>query len=90
MAHTWPMRAPSHRTLARMTDLTTFGSYYAYLFAMFVIGAGVGGLLGWLLSGDPAIGLGSGGFAGMLTWIVLVVWATRVLQRYEGRRRAEL
>ena len=72
-----------------MTDLTTFGSYYIYAFAMVGMGAGVGGLLGWLFTGDPAIGLGIGGFAAMIAWLVLVIWATRVLQRYQGRRRAE-
>ena len=83
------MRAPSHRTLARITDLTTYGSYYGYAFAICVVGAAVGGLLGWLLTGDPAIGMGIGTFAGMVAWLGLAVWARKVLQRYEGRRRAE-
>jgi len=89
VAHTWDMRAPSHRTLARFTDLTTYGSYYSYAFAICVAGAAVGGLLGWLLTGDPAIGMGIGIFAAMAVWLGLVIWATKVLQKYEGRRRAE-
>lgn len=83
------MRAPSQRTLARFTDLTMYGSHFVYAWAIWIAGSAAGGLLGWLLTGDPAIGICIGGLAGMAVSVGLVVWARRVLQEYEGRRRAD-
>lgn len=87
--HTESVRTPSHRTLARFTDLSIYGSYYVYATVIWLVGAALGGLLGRALTRDPAIGIALGGLAGMLAWMALVVWARRVLGKYEGRRRAE-
>lgn len=77
-----------HTTLARITDLSIYGSYYMYATAIVLIGAGAGGLIDWAISGDPAIGIALGVLTGFLFWLGLIIWARAKLQEYVGRRRA--
>ena len=72
----------------RLADLSTYGDAYAYMFASLVLGAAVGGLLGWSI-GHPSAGASAGGLLGFIAWLVLVVRARHQVGGYQGSHLEE-
>lgn len=74
------------RTAAKVADLSLFGAWGSYFFALTYGGALLGAVIGWLF-GNPGDGAWIGGVVGLVYWLGLTVASFRQLRTYEGRRR---
>jgi hypothetical protein len=63
-------------TGGRLQDLGTGGNAYNLLGAGFLLGGGIGAVVGSLFDA-PGLGAGAGASAGFLSWLVAVIWASR-------------